>query len=1691
MAVSPATLSLNRVAEKARQLFSPVVNTYNQVNTAYQRVNNPPVRQMYNQLPQRLEPLRRTYNQPIQQINRVAQIPFRVNPLTAPQFAISNRYKPQILSGIRTMGQAIARSPFEVGLTVNEVAGGRRTSPTPRSILTQGLPARYRAGAGQIIDRVLGTSPFKSYPHQAETGGMQTLVDYGMRPEQAQKYVPAMALAGFALDATPPGVDDLLKTGGKKLIPKVAGKLDDLPAPKLKVKPPTLGNKLSKLTNSDLDIEKLNSKYAGKRLMGNPLYGQKKLLQDIKPPTDPLEALKAEATRGINTTPMPTERFDTKWLGLGKNKVPISNLTDEQVVDYARRFDSATSRFNQAQISLNQKTSIKSDKRFRSQADLLDEQMKKASDDANKVLWELQVPLKDTQYWNDLRSRAREIIAKNPEVIWKKSANQATKVDPLEALKAEAPTTALKVSKSPEQILQEIASSKVGKQGKALNDEELTILGQYLRQQGDHPLRGTVYKPYGGGEDVVFGVIKDRNWKGQTEYLVMNNDARNSGGRFRLHSTPITSDQIISRPAQPTQLTDLYNQATQPPKGKIESIKHPTGLSLGDVEQVNGLLKNKGVVIEGSGTKTATIKVPKQLMESLGINKNGFTLKGDYYEIQRPGALFNIHSDKTTLAQAIQKAESNVAQPTQPLTKGKIEANQTVIGKTQISPQTKLETPQPLPNVANASPGLMTQAPTKKQLVQLKKQQGKLLSNDQEKVQPQAFDDIIAEGRRSIGSAKQEPGRPVKQVLNDLYTQWVDRYHPLSRASKQAKNTLRVKGAELRPEYDPDYLVRRLTGAGGIADQKFNTELKPIIDEVDQLGIPKLDMDTYLAHKRMAGFGDVDREIVGADPIKSKQITTALEAKYPQISGVADKLYKYQDQGLQELVNAGFISPDAVKTIRSQNPDYAPLYRVMDEMDEYLGLPTRKTMQGKNPVVKIKGSKRQIESPVESIIGNTFRQRAAIEKNRVAQSIIGLNKVADMGFNKVAKSGNDTITVWNNGVKEYWQVGTDIADVAKGVNEEVTNTLLKIIQAPAQLLRQGATGRNPAFMIPNVIRDQLDAGITSKYGYIPFVDYVSGLKSMVKNDAIYQKWQNSGAKIDLGELSGKKSVAKLFDEKKSKKRLYQWITAGLDVMGKYSEQPTRVGLFKKAYSKTGNELLGAMESRDATVDFARMGSKMKVANSIIPFLNVGVQGFDKLVRATRNNPKKVLLNMGIYGATPAIAVTAYNLQNFPEEYEEIPQYLKDDNFVIVVGRNAEGVVDYLTIPKGNILPIVTNPIQSFMEYMAGVDSKSFSELATSLVSDTLPVLEGGNTPTEVLVKTTGSMIPQFAKPIIEDITNKSFYKYDAKKEAQGKESGAIVPYYLKSKPPYQQTYDFTPQMYQKIGAVLNVSPLRVKNLMEGYLAGYAKIPSQVVEMMTAISKGESINPNDKTVLSRFIGQTYPTSGGNKPVEKEKSPGLMERATGKVSADDGTSAIPTDQETFNELYKKALSNGTDFPTQKALIEADPTLDEAKKAEKIEKLRTETAQWAETLVTMQDKYPGQVFKAELKTYSGNTYKVPERAEWVAKQLNKATTPEEMRDMLDQMWNAGVLTTGKTGTAKALIDMGINVYAIGNKVGTKSKKAKSSGTKVKKPKKISFTSIKVPKVKLTKVKTFKPPKAKKLRIKKMRKYKIRSMA
>ena len=143
-------------------------------------------------------------------------------------------------------------------------------------------------------------------------------------------------------------------------------------------------------------------------------------------------------------------------------------------------------------------------------------------------------------------------------------------------------------------------------------------------------------------------------------------------------------------------------------------------------------------------------------------------------------------------------------------------------------------------------------------------------------------------------------------------------------------------------------------------------------------------------------------------------------------------ILRRQNKLFDELVDAGFMRKDVAERIRAANPDYVPFERVLDDeaLEDYLGIPTKKVVQVSNPADKrIEGSERDIYSPIESIIANTYKYTAAVEKNKVAQSVIGLKEVMpEIGFRQVSEAGPGTIPVWVDGVKQHVEVGKDIAE---------------------------------------------------------------------------------------------------------------------------------------------------------------------------------------------------------------------------------------------------------------------------------------------------------------------------------------------------------------------------------------------------------------------------------------------------------------------------------------------------------------------------------------------------------------------------------------------------------------------------------------------------------------------------------------
>lgn len=725
-------------------------------------------------------------------------------------------------------------------------------------------------------------------------------------------------------------------------------------------------------------------------------------------------------------------------------------------------------------------------------------------------------------------------------------------------------------------------------------------------------------------------------------------------------------------------------------------------------------------------------------------------------------------------------------------------------------------------------------------------------------------DRVIKSAYKEIG-AKEPVKKKVKDFANEFYTDWVNRFHPVESLVDKVTNKGTIK---IKSDSNPIYKLKRLMGAGGIAELRHKQKLDPIIKELGD--VPKEDFDVFLKAQRdieLAG-----RNIKGSNAELAQQRIDALGTKYDigKFQSIADKLYQYQSNGLNKLKQAGFLSDEVVKNISGLNQKYVPFQRVQDEIDNFLGLPTNKLQQSTTPIKKIKGSDKAILSPLESVIANTYKIEAAVAKNEVAKSIIKLDSVNPLYkglFTKVKKSANNTISVWENGKKSYYEAPEDIIKVVKGLNEEGMSTLTKILSAPAAFFRQQTTGRNPAFFVPNVVRDQFDAAINAKYGYIPFFDYLDGLGHLIKEkygggDPLVKQWYESGGSIFFENMGGRKEIrAQIKDATQQKhiiEKLSKWVVSGVDTLSDFSEKPTRLGVFKRALKATGDTNIAAYESREATLDFARMGAKMKVANSLIPFLNVQVQGFDKMIRSMKENPAKVGLMMAAYGMLPQTMTSLYNNMYHGDEYTQVPDFEKEDNFIILTGEKDKGGNPiYVKIPKGHITKIITSPTDNFITWMAGNNPQDFSQLALSLLTSTVPVVGDGSNPSEIASRTIGNLLPQFAKPAVEAQLNKDTFR-----------NRPIVDPYTEKLPPAAQFYSNTPEQYKQFGKQFNLSPAKVQHVAEGYGGGLVKEGNNLVSTVQSIAQGETPEINKIPLGRRFVG-SYSGFDTDRPSQEDQ------------------------------------------------------------------------------------------------------------------------------------------------------------------------------------------------------------------------------
>lgn len=681
-------------------------------------------------------------------------------------------------------------------------------------------------------------------------------------------------------------------------------------------------------------------------------------------------------------------------------------------------------------------------------------------------------------------------------------------------------------------------------------------------------------------------------------------------------------------------------------------------------------------------------------------------------------------------------------------------------------------------------------------------------------------------------------GEAGKKAWSRIYTELVDENHPLFEVKVEAEKRI---GRELKFEEDPFKNAIAARGWRGKAialiqngdPKKGIPALKTIFESIGEKN--QKDFSAFLVALREKDIYDFNSKLkkgeegsalkATMDPIDAGMTIRELAKKHPEFVEAAKNLYRYQQNLINELVNAGELSAKAAADMRKRWPHYVPFQRIVDGIDAP-SVGGKKFVNVGNTIQKFKGSSRDIVDPLESVISNTFRVVSAIERNKVGQSFVKLSKMKGMGdlceeVKGTPKSTDSTFYVWEGGKKKTYATSPELLDALKMTNEEGMNMLVKILRVPAALLRAGAT-LSLEFILRNPVRDMISAAIYSKHGFIPVWDTMRGLALYLKKGKEYWDYMRSGAaqsamvSLDRDYLHGQ--MRDLLKKKSVLSMCANPIEA-LRAFSEATEMATRlaeIDLAKKGYTGMGNRLFGkerkplsnveaGIEARDVTLDFGRHGKSTQNLNQTVAFFNAAIQGTDKMVREFKEHPGQMLTKTFIGITLPSVMLWYLNRDD--PRYQELPQWQKDI-FWVIPGKDT-----LYKIPKPFELGILFGTVpERMLQFMydkeKGRNGPGFKGLGSSILENLAP-----------------SIIPTGFLPAAEWMSNYSFFM-----------DRNIVPLSQSKLPDRQQYGPYTSYLARKVGNAFNLSPRKIDNTIQDVGGNLAALGNSLIDQASGLSE---------------------------------------------------------------------------------------------------------------------------------------------------------------------------------------------------------------------------------------------------------------
>ena len=400
-----------------------------------------------------------------------------------------------------------------------------------------------------------------------------------------------------------------------------------------------------------------------------------------------------------------------------------------------------------------------------------------------------------------------------------------------------------------------------------------------------------------------------------------------------------------------------------------------------------------------------------------------------------------------------------------------------------------------------------------------------------------------------------------------------------------------------------------------------------------------------------------------------------------------------------------------------------------------------------------------------------------------------------------ADAKNCIFTVMENGKKVAYQTTPELYGPIVGYNETSAGVVFGLLRNSARLLRSGAT-MSPSFILRNLIRDTLFAGISSKTGFVPVLDTVRGIHALLRDPKLRAEFEAAGVN-KFNFYGSNEAIAKSLDDLIGGKDLKDYGAGDIwrallkypALLSELAESGTRMGEFMRARKQGISIDEAARYARELTLDFSRSGVQGEKVNQIVPFFNACLQGGDKMIRLLKNDPVNTMTALGKYIIVPSILLWCLNHDE--DWYKELDPDVKNSCWCLPGG---------IRIPKPQEAGIFFGSgVEAILDMASNEDPAAMENFGKTFLANAAP-----------------NILPTLFLPIIEWKANYSFFR---KQPLTGKR--------LERLPDELQYNPGTSEAAKAVGSVMNWSPVKIDNTIRGYTGTMGMFLAQVFDPLVA------------------------------------------------------------------------------------------------------------------------------------------------------------------------------------------------------------------------------------------------------------------